>query len=155
MGRYPKPGTRLLDKYVVDSLIGTGGMGCVIKAKHVELQEWVAIKCLLPEMMERREVVQRFLREARAAVKLKGEHVARVMDSGRLSSGVPYLVMERLEGADLASVLRRYGPLPVRIALEYVLQACEALIEAHDFRIVHRDIKPENLFLTRARTECR
>src|SRR5262249_27487317 len=88
--RYPQPGMVVADKYVVESVSGEGGMGAVLKAKHLDLDELVAIKCLLPEMMERPEIVGRFTREAKAAVKLKGEHVARVLDVGRLSNGVPF-----------------------------------------------------------------
>src|SRR5687768_13932249 len=98
MARYPQPGEVLLGKYRVESLIGEGGMGAVIKAHHLDLDEPVAIKCLLPELMDRAEIVTRFLREAKSAVKLKGEHVARVLDVGRLANQVPYIVMEYLDG---------------------------------------------------------
>src|SRR6516162_8624189 len=91
----------------------------------------------------------RFLREARAAAKLTSQHVTRVMDVGMLESGAPYMVMELLNGHDLAAELEQRGQLPVTEAVEYVLQACEAVGEAHRAGIVHRDLKPANLFLTR------
>jgi len=148
MGRHPKPGTLLLGKYLVESLIGEGGMGVVIKAKHIELEDHVAIKCLLPEMMERTEIVARFLREAKAAVKLKGEHVARVIDVGRFpDSQVPYIVMEYLDGADLNAIIKHHGAQDPSISCDLILQACEAIAEAHALNIIHRDIKASNFFI--------
>jgi hypothetical protein len=91
--------------------------------------------------------VARFAREARAAVKIKSEHVARVIDVGRLDSGAPYMVMEYLDGADLRAWLRERGPMSAEQAAEFVLQACEAIAEAHALGIVHRDLKPANLFV--------
>jgi serine/threonine-protein kinase len=108
----------------------------------------VALKFLLPEALSNKEAVERFSREARAAVKIKSEHVARVTDVGTLESGSPYMVMEYLRGYDLGEVLAQKGPLPIAEVVEYVLQACEALAEAHALGIVHRDLKPANLFLT-------
>lgn len=151
-----RPGDVLAGKYSVEKIIGSGGMGVVVAAVHVDLYERVALKFLLPEAMQSAEVVARFGREARAAFKLKSEHVGRVMDIGTLESGVPYIVMEYLEGTDLDGVLSERGPLSVGDAVEYILQACEALSEAHMMGIVHRDLKPANLFLTRRRdgTPC-
>jgi eukaryotic-like serine/threonine-protein kinase len=91
----------------------------------------------------------RFQREARATARLRSEHVVRVSDVGTLDSGAPYMVMEYLEGEDLAALLGRLGPPPIANAVEYLLQACEALDEAHRAGLVHRDVKPANLFLTR------
>ncbi|MBA2540238.1 MAG: protein kinase [Deltaproteobacteria bacterium] len=154
MGRYPKPGTLLLDKYLVVSVIGTGGMGVVLKCKHIQLDDFVAIKCLLPEMMERKEIVLRFLREAKAAVKLKGEHVARVHDVGRFpDTEVPYIVMEYLEGADLNAIIKHHGAQDPSIAVDLILQACEAIAEAHSLNIIHRDIKSSNFFITQPQNE--
>jgi serine/threonine protein kinase len=144
-----KPGQLLAGKYLVDRLLGVGGMGAVVSATHTHLDQLVAIKFLLPEMMGSEEVVARFLREARAAAKIKSEHVVRVSDTGTLDGGVPYIVMEFLEGHDLGELLERRGPLPVALAVDYVLEACEALAEAHAAGIVHRDLKPSNLFLSR------
>jgi hypothetical protein len=143
-----KEGDILAGKYRVERVLGVGGMGVVVSALHVQLDERVAIKFLLPGALANPDAVARFGREARAAVKIKSEHVARVTDVGVLESGSPYLVMEFLHGRDLAAVVHEGGPLPVPIAVEYVLQACEALAEAHALGIVHRDLKPANLFLT-------
>lgn len=118
-------------------------------ARHVGLDEQVAIKFLHPMLAEHAHAIARFLREARAAVKIKSEHVAKVYDVGNLESGAPFMVMEYLEGADLAHWLGERGPLPVELAVEFVLQACEAIAEAHTLGIVHRDLKPGNLFVVR------
>jgi serine/threonine-protein kinase len=138
----------LAGKYRVERVLGQGGMGVVVAASHLQLRQRVAIKFLLPEAMQHPGAVERFLREARAAVRLKSEHVARVIDVGELESGAPYMVMEYLEGADLSEVLQKSGTLPVEETVDYVLQACEAIAEAHVVGIVHRDLKPANLFRT-------
>jgi eukaryotic-like serine/threonine-protein kinase len=135
-------------KYLVGDCIASGGMGIVTEATHLHLQKSVALKCVRPEFLEDEAMVGRFLTEARIAANLKNEHVARVLDFGKTEAGVPYLVMERLEGMSLAALVNERGQLPVPEAIDYVLQACEALAEAHGQGIVHRDIKPENLFLT-------
>jgi serine/threonine-protein kinase len=124
-------------------------MGVVVAAHHLQLDEKVALKFLLPEALGNPEAVARFDREARAAVKIKSEHVARVIDVGRLETGAPYMVMEYLEGGDLAAWLHQRGPMPVEQAIAFVLQACEAIAEAHAVDIVHRDLKPANLFCIR------
>src|SRR5580693_7216018 len=95
------------------------------------------------------EYVARFEREARTAVKIKSEHVARVIDVGQLESGSPYMVMEYLEGEDLQGWLEKQGRLPIERAVDFLLQACEAIAEAHAMGIVHRDLKPANLFCIR------
>jgi serine/threonine protein kinase len=136
-------------KYRVERVLGVGGMGVVVAAHHIELDQRVAIKFLLPEVLGHGEAVARFAREARAAVKIKSEHVAKVTDVGKLDNGAPYMVMEFLDGGDLASWLRTRGALPVEQAVEFVLQACEAIAEAHALGIVHRDLKPGNLFVIR------
>jgi serine/threonine-protein kinase len=136
-------------KYRVSRVVGEGGMGVVVEATHVQLDERVALKFLRPEMLATPDVVARFDREARAAVKLKSDHVARVMDVGKTPAGVPYMVMEYLEGKDLGETLAEQGPLPVPQAVEYIIQACEGIGEAHARGIVHRDVKPENLFLVK------
>jgi len=143
-----RPGDVVAGKYEINDLIGTGGMGFVFSATHVELGEKVALKFLRPECMSNEELVGRFAREARASVKIKSEYVARVFDVGALPDGAPFIVMEYLEGKDLFEVVREQGPLPIKLAVEYVMQACEALAVAHASGVVHRDIKPENLFLT-------
>jgi predicted Ser/Thr protein kinase len=144
-----REGDIVAGKYRVEKVIGEGGMGLVVSAFHMQLEERVALKLLLPEAARSDDVINRFLREARAAVKIKSEHVARVIDVGTLDSGLPYMVMEFLTGRDLAAVLAAQGPLPVEDVIEWILQACEALAEAHAAGIVHRDLKPSNLFLTR------
>jgi serine/threonine protein kinase len=141
-------GEILAGKYRVERVLGVGGMGVVVAALHLQLDERVAIKFLLPEALSNAEAVARFAREARAAVKIKSEHVARVIDVGTLETGAPYMVMEFLKGQDLSSHLRESGALPIADAVDFVLQACEALAEAHALGIVHRDLKPANLFLT-------
>jgi eukaryotic-like serine/threonine-protein kinase len=143
-----KPGDTLAGKYRIERLLGQGGMGMVVAARHVDLDEMVALKFVLPDVVHNPEIVARFMREGRAAVKIKSEHVARVFDVGRLDNGAPYLVMEYLKGSDLGEHLRGQGPLPAGEAVRYMLQACEALAEAHAMGIVHRDLKPANLFLT-------
>jgi eukaryotic-like serine/threonine-protein kinase len=138
-------GDVVADKFRIERVLGRGGMGYVMAARHVRLGHRVAIKILIPELCQREEAVARFLREAQAAASLLSEHVARVLDVGTLGDGAPFMVMELLEGRDLARVLDD-GVLPVRDAVDYVLTACEALAEAHTLGIVHRDLKPANLF---------
>jgi serine/threonine protein kinase len=142
-------GDVLAGKFRVDKIIGLGGMGVVVGAYHLHLDQYVAIKFLLPEASTNHEAVVRFAQEARAAAKIKNEHVARVIDVGTLDNGGPYMVMEYLEGTDLARMLAEHGRPPVVEVVDYVLQACEALAEAHSLGIVHRDLKPSNLFLVR------
>ncbi len=142
------PGDVLMGKYKVVRFIGMGNMGVVVSAIHLGLDQKVAIKLMLPGKTAQAEQLARFLREARAAVKLRSEHVARVLDVGTLESGAPYMVMEFLDGRDLGSLLEACGPLPIAEAVSYVLQVCEGIGEAHAAGIVHRDLKPANLFLT-------
>ncbi len=144
------PGTLLAQKYRVERILGQGGMGYVVEARHVALDERVALKFLLPAYATHPEASARFQREARAAVKIKSEHVARVLDVATLENGAPYMVMEYLDGKDLARLLQD-GALSVPDAIDYVLQACEAIAEAHAYGIVHRDLKPANLFLASRR----
>jgi serine/threonine protein kinase len=141
-------GTLLADKYRVVRTLGRGGMGTVVEAFHLELQVPVAIKLLLPELMPYAEAAIRFQREARAVTRLTSPHVARVFDVDTLPSGEPFIVMELLKGQDLAARGKETIPLSVGEAVDYVVQACDALAEAHAVGIVHRDIKPANLFST-------
>ncbi len=143
----PKPGDVIGGKYEVEGLIGLGGMGAVLAGSHMHLQQPVAIKVLLPTYVKNPDVRSRFLREARAAARLRSDHVTRTYDVGVTDGGLPYMVMERLEGVDLAGALETEGPFRVERAVGFVLQACEAVAEAHAAGIVHRDIKPGNLFL--------
>jgi serine/threonine-protein kinase len=124
-------------------------MGYVVAARHLQLDQLVAMKFLRGGAVEpSTEARTRFLREAKAAVKLRNEHIAKVFDVGTLEGGEPYIVMEHLEGCDLAELAKQRHVLPVDEVCEYVIQACEALAEAHALHIVHRDIKLANLFVT-------
>ncbi len=136
-------------KYEITRVLGQGGMGVVMAARHRELGELVALKFLRATSSDRPESSVRFAREARTASRIKNEHVARVYDVGTVD-GVPFIVMEHLVGEDLARVLKRRGPLPGAEAVDLLLQACEAIAEAHNLGIVHRDLKPANLFVTTA-----
>jgi serine/threonine-protein kinase len=144
-------GDVLAGKYRVERVLGVGGMGVVVSAHHIQLDEKVALKFLLPEAVKNAEALARFEREARAAVKIKSEHVARVSDVGKLDNGAPYMVMEYLEGGDLSGLLQKQGKLKSEQAVDFVLQAGEAIAEAHSLGIVHRDLKPSNLFCIRRR----
>ena len=148
----PAVGDVFAGKYAIEAVVGRGGMGVVLAARHLELDERVAIKLILAdEGPKGAEMLARFVREAKLASKIKSDHVVRIIDVARLDSGEPYIVMELLEGRDLAELLARQGPLPIDQAALYVLQACEAIAEAHALGIVHRDLKPANLFLTTLR----
>ncbi len=142
-----RPGEVLMGKYRVERVLGIGGMGVVVEARHLQLEDRVAIKFLLASMASNPEVVARFVREGRAATKIRSEHVVRVFDVGTLENGAPYMVMEFLEGSDLSHVVEQRGPMPLAQAVDWLLQACEALAEAHAAGIVHRDLKPANLFV--------
>jgi serine/threonine-protein kinase len=141
-------GDVIAEKYEVTKVLGVGGMGVVVAAWHLELDKLVALKFMHDDVARGQTTTDRFLREARAAARLTNEHIGRVLDVGRLPGGIPYIVMEYLEGRDLQAVLAEHGPLEVADACEYVLQVCEAMAEAHAQGIIHRDLKPENLFLT-------
>jgi serine/threonine-protein kinase len=142
-------GDLLAGKYRVERVLGEGGMGYVVAALHEQLEQRVAVKLLVPELAEDQDAAARFLREARAAVRIQSEHVARVLDVGELESGAPYMVMEFLSGRDLARELEARGTFEIGPAIDYVLQACEAVAEAHAIGVIHRDLKPANLFLAR------
>ncbi len=142
-----RPGDIVADKYRVDSVIAKGGMGTVYAATHVTLRQRVAIKELLPGAVIVRGASERFLREAQMAALLTSRHVLRILDFGQID-GLPFIVMELLNGHDLASELRRCKKLSVERATDYVLQACVGVAEAHARGIIHRDLKPGNLFLS-------
>ena len=143
------PGDIVDGKYRVTRVLGAGGMGVVVEAKHLLLDRPIAIKFMSPLLAGNQSGVQRFMLEARAAAQVQCEHVARVFDVALSSGGAPYIVMEYLEGRDLEQVLRERGRLPIEEAVGYLLQACEAIAEAHAAGIVHRDLKPANLFIAR------
>jgi serine/threonine protein kinase len=141
------PGARIAGEYVVERLIGEGSLGVVVAARHIQFDQNVAIKYLRPAALETKGAAEYFLHEARRAAKLQSEHVVHIYDVGTLPDGAPYVVMECLSGSDLRRMLSATGPLPVDRAVDYVLQACKGLAEAHAAGVVHRDIKPGNLFL--------
>jgi serine/threonine-protein kinase len=143
------PGDVVGGRYRVERIIGIGGMGVVLAARHLHLDHLVAIKFLLPKLAEHRDIVGRFTREARAAVRIQNEHVARVSDVGTLEIGAPYMVMEYLDGTDLEDFLHKSGTLSIDDSVDFILQTCEAMAEAHGLGIIHRDLKPGNLFLVR------
>jgi serine/threonine-protein kinase len=126
-------------------------MGAVFAAHHELLQQRVALKVMLAETADSVQAAARFLNEARAAAKIEGEHVARVLDVGQFDDGAPFIAMEFLDGADLSRVLADRGALSGKDAVDFMLQALEAIAQAHALGIVHRDLKPANLFLARRR----
>jgi serine/threonine protein kinase len=144
----PGPGDVIGGKYVIEGPCGRGGLAVVYSAMQLELDRRVAIKMLLPEWAGDGEVVERFLREGRASTRIHSEHVVRVFDVGTMESGAPYLVLEFLQGQNLEDVVTHWGPIAVPTAVDWVLQASEAIAEAHAVGVVHRDLKPANLFLT-------
>lgn len=133
-------------RFRIDGVIAEGGMGVVYKGWHLVLEHPIAIKVMRAEYARHPQAVARFLNEARASAQLRGIHMTRVLDIGRIENGPPFMVLEYLDGQDLRSVLNGHGPLPVARAVRYIIQACEAVAEAHARGIVHRDLKPENLF---------
>ncbi len=145
----PSPGTVLAGKFRIERVLGSGGMGVVAAAHHLQLGTKVAIKYLLPEALTQPEIVERFEREARVAAQIRSEHVARVIDFGRFDGQLPYLVLEYLEGEMLWTYLHRKKRLRISDAVRFVLQICEVLAEAHAVGIVHRDLKPENVFIAK------
>jgi serine/threonine protein kinase len=142
------PGDVLSGKYRVTRLIGRGGMGVVAEAERIGVGGRVACKVMHPHYTSNVEAMARFHHEARAAVRIHGEHSARIFDVGTAANGAPFIVMELLDGCDLATMIAR-GPLPIEEAVLYILQACEGMAEVHANGIIHRDLKPGNLFLTR------
>jgi eukaryotic-like serine/threonine-protein kinase len=142
-------GSLLDGKYRVEGVLGVGGMGVVLAATHIDLERPVAIKVLRAELVGEERIVTRLLREGRAAASVKNEHVAQVLDVGRLPEGTPYVVMERLEGRGFDRVLTEQGPLSLAEAADAIVETCEALAETHAAGIVHRDLKPANLFQAR------
>ena len=149
--QFVAPGEILVGRYLVGSLIGASQKARVYQAKHIGLGFPVSLQVLGPDVARDSLSWRRFGRELRALGALHNEHVVRVYDAGTLPSGVRFLVTEQLEGSDLASVLRKQGPLPAELAADYVCQVCSALGDAHRLGIVHRNVRPENVFLARSR----
>lgn len=145
----PRVGETVADKYVVERVVGAGGMGHVLAVRHVKLGQVFAMKVLDPELADDEDALARFEREARAMATLQSAYTVRVHDVAELPNGLPYLVMDYLDGEDLGRTLRREGALPIDDAVRYIDQACEALEEAHASGLVHRDLKPQNLFLAK------
>ncbi len=154
MAQTPRPadvvriGQVFLGKYRVEAVIGQGGMGVVCEVTHLQLNQRLAMKMLREDVLVDEDAVERFMREAQAAAKLKSEYVAKVTDVGALETGAPYMVMEYLEGHDLGALIDERGTLQAPWTCDLMLQTAEALSEAHSLGIVHRDIKPTNLFVT-------
>ena len=149
LSRLPRPGDVVAGKYRIEGPLGQGGMGAVFAAQHLLLNQRVVLKLALPDLARDPEFVARFLNEARAAARLESDHAVGVMDTGTIEDGTPYIVMEYLDGQDLARILRARGPIPVALAVDWVMQALEAIAEAHARGIVHRNLKPSNLFLAK------
>lgn len=145
----PWVGKVIDDRYRIDARLGSGGMGLVYRARHITLRTDVAIKMLRDSEAANPEVVERFRREAESATRIGHPGIVRVTDFGRIPNGPYFMVMELLEGSDLAQRLSRLGRLAPDYAVRLLLEACEALEAAHRAGIVHRDLKPENLFITR------
>lgn len=145
----PAPGDLIAGKYRVERMLGEGGMGVVVLAARLSDDAPVAVKVLRAEARRDRESVIRFEREARALMKMSGEHVARILDFGETESGARFIAMEYLDGNDLSRESKLRGPLPLAEAIDHIAQACEALADVHAAGVVHRDLKPANLFLVR------
>ncbi len=142
-------GDIVVDKYRIEGQLGSGGMGVVLEATHLQLNQPVALKFLVDSGLEQNIATERFLREARATFRLRSEHTVRVMDVGTLPTGEPFMVMEKLDGKDLKQLVAERGPLPVAEASLYMMQICNALAEAHALGIVHRDLKARNLYVVK------
>jgi eukaryotic-like serine/threonine-protein kinase len=145
-----QPGTVVDDKFRIDARIGEGGMGVVYRAWDLVLERWVAIKVPRPEHAYDPDAAVQFAKEARAMARLRGSHVGRVLEVGYTDARCPFVVLEYLQGHTLRAELEAHGPLEVSQAVDFVLQACEAVAEAHAADIVHCDLKPENLVLALA-----
>jgi serine/threonine-protein kinase len=143
------PGTVISGKYRVDSILGRGAMGVVVAATHLELREAIALKFLYAKTDGSEDFKSRFRREAQVSAKLRNEHITRVLDVGTWREGAMYMVMEYLAGNDLRKMIRTQGPFPIGAAVEYIVQVCEGVAEAHAHGIIHRDLKPSNLLVTK------
>jgi serine/threonine-protein kinase len=146
---YPSQGDVIDGKYQIDRMLGEGGMGAVAKAIHLLRRAPVALKFMSPNVMAIPQAVERFLNEGVAASQIDSDHVVHIFDVGKLPSGSPYLVMEYMEGHDIAEVLAREGKpgIETQRAIYFVVQALRGLQVAHDAGIIHRDMKPSNCFV--------
>jgi serine/threonine-protein kinase len=142
---------RVIDgRYRITEHIGRGGMGTVYKVVHTQIGKVAALKLLHGNLTGDKELIKRFHREAEAISRLNHPNIVQVFDFGRVGETV-FLVMEYLKGEDLATILRRDGPIPFERAAPILIQVCDALTEAHDLGIIHRDLKPENVRVARTR----
>jgi serine/threonine-protein kinase len=151
MSRDPRlfqPGDIVQEKYKIVRLIGRGGMGIVYEAHHELLGHQVALKVVLPEIGANPEILARFMSEARNSAKIESDHVARVMDVGKLEGGAPFMVMELLNGQDLDAILAQEGPLPAARVADLMVETLDGVASAHALGIIHRDLKPGNLFVS-------
>jgi serine/threonine-protein kinase len=142
-------GTLIAGRWRVTREVGRGRVGAVFEA-HDAAGARAAIKVLLPEWRDNERVVERFAREARVLMRLKSPHVGRLLDAGNLDAaegGLPYLLLEYLEGTDLERLLEQQGTIPAHDAVAWCADACDGVAEAHALGVVHRDLKPSNLFL--------
>jgi serine/threonine protein kinase len=148
----PKPGELVAGKFRIEGILGRGGMGHVLAARHELLEQRVAVKVMRSSHTVRADAVERFFNEARAAARIESEHIARALDVGKLDDGRPYFVMEFLEGKDLGGVLQsRTAPLPIDETVDLVLEVLDGLAQAHAEGVIHRDLKPSNIFLAKRR----
>ena len=148
----PFVGTVIAGRYLVEELLGAGGMGSVYRARHQFIGRDVALKFLDQSFTKNERLRKRFLGEARAANQINHEHIIDITDFGETEDGIVYLVMEYLEGHSLEDAIEE-GPLEPRRALRIALQVALGLGRAHELGVVHRDIKPANIYLTRRRSD--
>ncbi len=145
-----EPGTIFASRFRVQALLGTGGMGSVYLAHHEVLDRRFALKVLLPDRLGDTESLRRFEREARAASRINHPNITSVVDFGHTDEGIPYLVMEYVEGPSLRSVVETEGPLPIGRCLRILRSIADGLRAAHDAGVLHRDLKPANVILANA-----
>jgi serine/threonine-protein kinase len=141
-------GTTLANKYLIEELLGSGGMCDVYRARHIAMDKEVAIKVLKPELAADPKIAQRFEQEARAASRVRHPHAINVTDYGISGNNITFLVMELIVGQTVRELLRDYGPMPVERVANIIHQACSALEVAHSVGVIHRDIKPDNIIIS-------
>lgn len=146
-----KVGTIIAGKFRIERVIGRGAMGVVVESTDITLNRRVAVKLILPQWAEDAQLRGRFIREAHVMTRLQTEHVAQVLEVGELEDGMLFMAMEFLEGQSLEEMISSAGSLPVADAVDLVLEALDAISEAHGLGLVHRDLKPSNLFLAARR----